>query len=369
MNSDIAWKISAVSVVVFFLSMSGIVINYTGLQGISGFAVKEQIKQNFTLSIDETVSENALIPLTVPKDASALYISGKAKQDAKIYLVDGKNEYLLVDTAAIKQEETGEVQNSNNDDLALDVIASSYAASPNEVITVIASSQESPENLCARHQITTDTIRETCFGPESCCSLLGLQSDEPSHDSPLFLSIGKYGIQDQAYLSTQLTSADYSFNPQNPYFRIVQSTEHVNQFLFDMFPKRFDKSCTGSCSIKQALRNPHLRIETSDELHIDSITYTTTDTSFNRVPQIADIPDIVLFGANSDEINLADYVSDDSEDLEYSHFESENLNAQFQDGEMILSIANNYKGEIYTALIVNDGTYKAVSNVFTIYVE
>jgi hypothetical protein len=257
---------------------------------------EEENSYDNIILIDKEYTEDVIYPLGISGNLTSLKLTGSMKKgsDVEIYLGDGENTLLVLDSIALgespleifslEKEFTAGVKDI---DLNLEYAPDSAWDTDNNGICDINDSIDltvknslfswnvSHENLCTLWNISnTKGNFYTCHGSADCCSLIGIETSELLWDSPFFITYGKSDVMENNIISAQVWYVNYSLDEYAPYSEIIKSEAEKAHAVFEKNLTSFEDMCVESCSF-DAMAQHMLWIKvTGGSIYLESARYT-----------------------------------------------------------------------------------------------
>ena len=229
--------------------------------------------------------------------------------------------------------------------------------------------------LCTRYEIFSIEDQESnfaCFGSDSCCGFVDLESSRDSWNESLYLVYGGYGSSLNNLVLGQVLYVDYDLDSDDPYSDIAYSSwgNLTAEFIKNIV--EFEDVCIDSCSFNGNESSYNLIVELENAtLRIDDIKYLIEEDATNAVPVLAkDIGDISIFEDEEYILGLSVYFSDeDGDKLTYGYSEMDNITISFEDDFAYIIPDEGFLGNRTTSITANDSYGFISSNVFNIEVR
>ncbi len=229
--------------------------------------------------------------------------------------------------------------------------------------------------LCTRYEIFSIEDQESnfaCFGSDSCCGFVDLESSRDSWNESLYLVYGGYGSSLNNLVLGQVLYVDYDLDSDDPYSDIAYSSwgNLTAEFIKNIV--EFEDVCIDSCSFNGNESSYNLIVELENAtLRIDDIKYLIEEDATNAVPVLAkDIGDISIFEDEEYILGLSVYFSDeDGDKLTYGYSEMDNITISFEDDFAYIIPDEGFLGNRTTSITANDSYGLISSNVFNIEVR
>src|SRR3989338_412941 len=307
--------------------------------GITGFAAANigTIEQNFTS--DESIT----LPIN---DITALYLNSYISSNfsGDVFLYDEKWRYAILNYSIPELDE--EVENAS-----IEFELNYNKISPEVADLSVAAEQYS----CVEWKINDENI---CYGENSCCSLLNLESSGEKNES-LYLNKGKYNAQDRNIVKAQLVYGNYSLDIENAYSDIRYSD--IKGIVVDLFDKLpLSNICGEASNLNQNANAYTLEIKVySGSLFLENYTYSLTQ---NNAPEFKEMPNITFSGSYT--LDLSKYITDkDNNELNIDYLHVNGVSIEFDGLTAIIKADSNFTGKAYTFFTVNDSLLSATSNI------
>ena len=361
-----------------------------GLQGapITGFLVKQNA--TFTVPVGQTFAYPASYELFAgERPLGRLAITGTLTPGAAVRVTAGGQ--LVFDSALSTWKQAPRVKTSQRKTLApgeraIDLGLSYHAGTawdPDDdgiegsdgVIDLSVESsrfgwQADTSKACTIYTVDSGASREqACYGSAMCCALYDLAAERDAFDDTFFLSQGKLGASEANIVSAKIAYANYSVDPTDSYFEVIESEEEKISAIFEPPVLQVTDACEDTCKPVGPVSGTLAIDVQNGSFTLESVSYDSALT-FNRAPSIRDLPNVTLDYGSSFQLRLRDYATDpDGDALSYSWYQVDGIDARFSDGDVTLSAQPGFSGTAYTFFIANDTDQAALSNLVSISVR
>ncbi|MBS3136025.1 right-handed parallel beta-helix repeat-containing protein, partial [Candidatus Woesearchaeota archaeon] len=311
---------------------------------ITGFMV---LQESNPIGIEFTSNMNLTLPIN---DITALYLNSfiSSNFSGKVSLYDGNDRYTLLDYSILDLNE--EVENSS-----IEFELNYNKISPEVAELSVAAEQYS----CVEWKINDENI---CYGENSCCSLLNLESSGEKNES-LYLNKWKYNAQDRNIVKAQVVYANYSLDIDDAYSDIRYSD--IKGIVVDLFDKLpLSNVCGEACNLEGGNNYALEIIVESGSIEITNYTYQLTP---NNAPEFKEVPNVTF--SDSYTLDLSKYVSDkENNELNIGYLHVDGISVEFNGLTAIIRADSNFTGKAYTFFTVNDSSLSATSNIIELEV-
>ena len=227
-----------------------------------------------------------------------------------------------------------------------------------------------PEKLCTKWDINDINL---CYGDESCCNLMGLES-LGEWNSSLYLTHGRHGIGEENIIKVRLIYANYSLNVAHPYSDIVYSNQMIEELRTELTEDiiDFEDICLESCLLPSlnATEYKLVFLVENATLNIDSIRYSIEEEvtfSDNSPSLVEEFGNVTLYKDYDFKLDLSEYFHDeDGDNLTYYASDVEDVDIVIRDGIARIIPGYNFTGRRFMYFTVSDGYYNITSNVFSV---
>ncbi len=299
---------------------------------ITGLLASNIYHKTYVDTVDIIVEEDMKYNWTLKDFPLQFYmrsftVSGKiiGEGQAKVFLFDGQNKYLVLDstqldksfgnlvgnlvldiveTEPIEYNDAGDVDEQASDDinLVLDYNSGTQWDSDNdgiaeldEVVDLTVQNSAIKEGLdqsklcTVWHIVNLDNITANamCYGSNECCNFAGLDSKDDAWDALMFvMPIHGHNIN----VSTQVMYIEYSLDPENPYKKtIYSSVESLPVRFIPLLEDRtkfFKDIGEDTLLIEEFMDSKEytliFEVENGTILEIDEIRYTVEDLALSK---------------------------------------------------------------------------------------
>ena len=307
---------------------------------ITGFIV---LQESNSIEMEFTSDESIALPI---KDITALYINSYISNNfsGEVFLNDENRRYKILDYSIPELNE--EVENSSIE----------FELNYNKISSEVAELSVAAEQYsCVEWKINDESL---CYGENSCCSLLNLESSGEKNES-LYLNKGKYNAQDRNIVKAQVIYANYSLDIDNAYSEISYSD--IKGIVVDIFDKlSLSNICGEACNLNQNANAYTLEIKVySGSLFLENYTY---QLSPNNAPEFKEVPNITFSGSYT--LDLSKYITDkDNNELNIDYLHVNGISIEFDGLTAVIKADSNFTGKAYTFFTVNDSLLSATSNI------
>src|SRR3989338_8266997 len=307
---------------------------------ITGFIV---LQESNSIEMEFTSDESIALPI---KDITALYINSYISNNfsGEVFLNDENRRYKILDYSIPELNE--EVENSSIE----------FELNYNKISSEVAELSVAAEQYsCVEWKINDESL---CYGENSCCSLLNLESSGEKNES-LYLNKWKYNAQDRNIVKAQVIYANYSLDIDNAYSEISYSD--IKGIVVDIFDKlSLSNICGEACNLNQNANAYTLEIKVySGSLFLENYTY---QLSPNNAPEFKEVPNITFSGSYT--LDLSKYITDkDNNELNIDYLHVNGISIEFDGLTAVIKADSNFTGKAYTFFTVNDSLLSATSNI------
>ena len=306
----------------------------------TGFTV---LQESNSIGIEFSSDESIVLPI---KEITALYLNSYISSNfsGDVFLYDEDGRYVILNYSIPELNE--EVENSSIE-LELD-----YNKISSEVAEL---SVNAGQYSCVEWKINDESI---CYGENSCCSLLNLESSGEKNES-LYLNKGKYNAQDRNIVKAQVVYANYSLDIDNAYSDIRYSD--IKGIVVDLFDKLpLSNICGEACNLGSKSQFYTLGVKVySGSLFLENYTYSLTP---NNAPEFKEVPNIIF--SDNYTLDLSKYLTDnDNNELNIDYLHVDGISIEFEGLNAIIKADSNFTGKAYTFFTVNDSSLSATSDI------
>src|SRR3989338_4326921 len=312
---------------------------------ITGFIV---LQESNSIEMEFTSDESIALPI---KDITALYINSYISNNfsGEVFLNDENRRYKILDYSIPELNE--EVENASIE----------FELNYNKISSEVAELSVNAERYsCIEWKINDENI---CYGENSCCSLLNLESSGEKNES-LYLNKGKYNAKDRNIVKAQVIYANYSLDIDNAYSDIRYSD--IKGIVVDLFDKLpLSNVCGEACNLNQNIEAYTLEVKVySGSLFLENYSYRLTQ---NNAPEFKEVPNITF--SDNYTLDLSRYVSDkEGDNLILDYLKVEGIEIEFDGLTAIIKADDNFTGKAYTFFTVNDSSLSATSSIIELAV-
>ncbi|MBS3136507.1 hypothetical protein J4401_06140, partial [Candidatus Woesearchaeota archaeon] len=307
---------------------------------ITGYTV---LQESNLVGREFTSNDSIILPI---KDITAIYLNSYISSNfsGEVSLYDENRRYVILDYSIPKLNE--EVENASIE----------FELNYNKISQEVAELSVAAEQYsCVEWKINDESI---CYGENSCCSLLNLESSGEKNES-LYLNKGRYNAQDRNIVIAQVIYANYSLDIDDAYYDIKYSDiKGVVVDLFDKLP--LSNVCGGACGLNQDAQSYTLEVKVySGSLFLENYTYQLTP---NNAPEFKEVPNITF--SDNYTLDLSKYLTDkDNNELNIDYLHVDGISVEFNGLTAIIKADSNFTGKAYTFFTVNDSLLSATSNI------
>ncbi|MBU0615911.1 MAG: hypothetical protein KJ601_07500, partial [Nanoarchaeota archaeon] len=213
---------------------------------------------------------------------NSVSLNGKYSGSARVYLDDGKDVLLLLNTNNLAPEQnyvngdSGDLSLSleYNDETSFDIDDNGVESSDGIVDIRVMAGNISTDKLCTKWEVYSydgDLTQSVCYGASSCCAFLDMESSG-EWDDVFYLNKGKLGAGIYNKVSARLVYADYDLSI--PYVNVSYSDWYSLKANFIPALIPFEDVCEESCSGLSLDDGSYiLDVKVDGELWIDDVVY------------------------------------------------------------------------------------------------
>jgi len=326
---------------------------------------------NYTDSVDISINHTSEYIWYVenPSDLTSIMLDGSFSKDAKVYIENNEELYLIFKNPEIEIINTPELVSEGSFDLNLEYGPGEYdidndGIDSNVVDLTVKNTLIEGENLCTVWTIDNeDSSTTVCHGTSKCCNFLSMSPSRDNWNDTLFLNYGYLGASHINEITAQIVSANYSLDLDDSYYDVLYSDIMKLGAMFEPIP--FDNQCEETCLLNNFDSSVYkLVIETNGSINIDTIKYSSLEEVPNKAPVWNDIEDIEKDINEEIVINLSNFVVDD-DTLEFTVSEVDNLTVII--GDVVTIIPDkDFVGKRYMYFVGNDSYALSISNTIEI---